>query len=401
MAEATIDASFKPTTDTAVVLYVGWRDGGGVKGRRGTVVRGAGDVLEYVLDFATVPLDRGRFAAAAPLLSHFKIDTSIDEHCSPWEWVQSELLPLLPVSIVSGPDGYYPIVWRTDATAADSVAHLDADLDARIELSETVQVDSSQILNDFTLRYGMSRRTGVFNYAARLGAEHEETTNKARARFTRSAGSSATDYLYVSALTAGPAAVGTRVQMTATGGALNVVDSAATHTVTMEYTNGASTTEQFADEFQTSTIVTAAESSDTNTWSAAAIEDADQVMSIVDDGTMPSLLCRISQERYQNADGSGLFPEEIETRHVWDKATAYAILHWRAAAFALARRRVSLLCPEGEWGWLQRGDIVTVSYAPLGLEDQVALIEAVEWGSDGLLGLRLVIVEDPARDALG
>lgn len=162
------------TNSTEPQFWVGWRDdesaaqGGLVLG--GQLVRAAGDVLEYLLSLTSAGVDRGRVAAAKPFLAGINIDISIDEPTSPWEIIASYLLPILPVSIVRGPSGFYPVVWRWGATAADAEMVWDADADPYIQRVSKIRVDGSKICNDFSLDYALSRRTGNYSASARLGA---------------------------------------------------------------------------------------------------------------------------------------------------------------------------------------------------------------------------------------
>ena len=52
-------------------------------------------------------------AAAAELLQGYLVDCYIDDPVGVWEWVQGNLLPILPISIRYGPAGLYPVVWRS------------------------------------------------------------------------------------------------------------------------------------------------------------------------------------------------------------------------------------------------------------------------------------------------
>lgn len=149
-----------------IPIYVGWYDrtrddeGGGMIGDDGQLIRGAGDVLTYLLRQTGLPVDAGRCAAAASLLNGYKIDCAIDARVKVWEWLQSNLLPLLPVSICTGASGLYPVVWRYDATANDAKFRLDADADPTIIRASRVKVDSSKVANRFRLNFCVNRRTG-------------------------------------------------------------------------------------------------------------------------------------------------------------------------------------------------------------------------------------------------
>ena len=298
-----LDASFQPNDGEQKDVFVAWRDpiddtGGGMKGPDGKTVRGAGDVLEAVLNFSTMAIDRARIAAVKGLLNRFKIDGVIEQGVKPWDWIRANLLPILPVSVLKGPDGVYFAVWRYEATAADAVAHIDADANPEIEVSETVKYDTSKIVNSFSLKYALSLRTGNYIGAATLGAKY----------------------------------------------------------------------------------------------------DADAP------GAGVSYHCEASQRRYKDTDpsagpNSGVFVEELESAVIYDDDTANAVLAWRALAFAFAKRTIELLVPEDQWAWLERGNIVLVSVPWLYLDRQVALVDQIEAGGDGMIGVRLLLLEDPPRDS--
>lgn len=149
---------------TAEPIYVGWldheSDGGGKVGEDGTLMRGAGKVLADLLRQTSVPVDRGRWAAVEGFLDRYRLDFVIDAQVVPWDFARQNILPLLPVSIVTGPEGLYGVVWRYDATTADAVAHLDTGTDPEIERTGPVTTDRSEVVNRITVKYGRALRTG-------------------------------------------------------------------------------------------------------------------------------------------------------------------------------------------------------------------------------------------------
>ena len=155
-------------------IYVGWYDpissGGGVDAA-GRLVREAGDVLEYLLGLSSLAVDRGRLAAAKPMLSRYLLDGCISARVSPWDVLRDEILPLLPVSLVSGPSGLYPVVWRYDARPEDADHVLDADADPAIERDGRVRYDSSDRANRLTLSYAYSYRRRVYAASVTYGAD--------------------------------------------------------------------------------------------------------------------------------------------------------------------------------------------------------------------------------------
>ena len=164
--------------DQQAAVFVGWHDplddehGGLVV--NGKVIREAGEVLEYLLGLSSLAVDRGRLAAAKPMLSRYLLDGCISARVSPWDVIRDEILPLLPVSLVSGPAGLYPVVWRYDARPEDATHILDADADPAVERSGRIVYDSSDRANRVEVAYAYSYRRSVYAGSIRLGAVGDE-----------------------------------------------------------------------------------------------------------------------------------------------------------------------------------------------------------------------------------
>jgi len=154
------------------VFMCAWGTAGAMPNKEGTgPLTGAGDVLEYLLMRSTVPVDLGRVAAAKPYLNRFKLAGVLAESTSPLEFVTSNLSPILPMSLVIGASGMYPIPWRYDATAADAVERLDLTADPTIEQVGPVVYDGSfrDVVNEFKLDYALRLRTGDMRGSITLG----------------------------------------------------------------------------------------------------------------------------------------------------------------------------------------------------------------------------------------
>lgn len=135
-------------------IWFGWPDGGGgLPGPDGQAIRGAGDVISWVLRHRTsLPVDWGRMAAVLPELNRYQVDAWINAQVGAWEWIESELLRLLPVAVLESERGRYLRLIRWDATRGDAVAHLDADLHQVDRLSRLVQI-RQQVANELELVY--------------------------------------------------------------------------------------------------------------------------------------------------------------------------------------------------------------------------------------------------------
>ena len=150
-------------------LHIAWVDDEDLG--RGGLAGDAGSVLEYLVRRMGLPVDAGMFAAAKQLLSTYRLDFAIDDSCVVWDFVKSQLLPALPVSLAVGPLGVYPVVWRFDATAQDSVEHFDLDAATDVERLGGIDTDTSRLCNELTIRYARNSRTGSTAAAVTFGGK--------------------------------------------------------------------------------------------------------------------------------------------------------------------------------------------------------------------------------------
>lgn len=159
-------------------LYIGWRDeddttAGGLT-VNGKLVRDAPDVLSYCLGLTSRTVDRGMMSSVGPTFSRFKIDGVIDRRIPVWEFLRDDLLPLLPVSLASGPNGLYVLPWRFEATKADATVFIDTGVDPEIERVSDIEEEDSEQVNRITIRYAYSYRTKTFLGEITLGAKEDE-----------------------------------------------------------------------------------------------------------------------------------------------------------------------------------------------------------------------------------
>lgn len=158
---------FHPSADAPIPTYATWYDSEDTS--RGGLSPKAGDVILDMLQLAGMEVDYGRIKAAAGLLAPFRFDCVVSARVKPLDWLQAQILPLLPVSVDRSGDGASLIVWRYDATPEDATAVLDAEADALIERATPITTDSGGIVNRWTLNYAYSVRTGQYCEVATRG----------------------------------------------------------------------------------------------------------------------------------------------------------------------------------------------------------------------------------------
>ena len=89
---------------------------------------------------------------------------------------------------------------------------------------------------------------------------------------------------------------------------------------------------------------------------------------------------------------------EIETDLVSNKRTAGRIINWMSRAYSSRHRKISYRAPY-KLGYLQAGDVVTVTDSELHFDDQVMLIQAIEWTEEDLL-FTFLLIPDLPRDTI-
>ena len=404
--EGDVDAVFQTAQDDATGIFVGWVDAddssrllGGIA-QDGHLVRDAGDVLDLVLGYSQMRVDRGRIAAIKPALRGFKIDVAIDAQVTPWDWIRANLLPILPISLVSGANGLYFVHWNFSATAQDAIATLDEDADPTIMFADRIAVDRGQIKNQFTLDYALSVRTQKYTARAQLNGEVPE--GHAVAELLCWTGS-------VLLTAAADGALGSGIHVVVIAGGpppFSAVDSTDGRTVTVSLGGAAHTGAQIADRINRDSLLirasaTANATSINYTYTApGGLQDTYTTFSgIRAGGGGGSLICAESVRRYKGrVSKTGVVVESLTSLCIYDTPTAELVLGWRAAAFALATRTIEVIVPEQHWDWLERGNVVLLNKASMGLFNAVALLEAIEEGDDNMLAFRFRLIENPGRD---
>lgn len=107
--------------------WIIWDQGGGgwLDETRTRAARGADELLPLALTRSMLKVDAGRCGSARVDLAPYQLDTYVDDpNMRPWDWIRQVLLPVCPVSVVSGPAGLYPVPWRVRGGTDQVVAHL-------------------------------------------------------------------------------------------------------------------------------------------------------------------------------------------------------------------------------------------------------------------------------------
>ena len=306
IAYVNITGAAAPFDLTATEYWVSWGDDA-------QFPTDAVDVLVWALSLTGQPADVPSFEALKGRVPSVKIATYINDDSTPWEWVQANVLPLLPVTVRRGPDGLYPVVYDSAVRGSAAKAHVQAS-------------DSPD--------YG-----GAGDWVAVSGVTVQtEPEDLDAATVVR--------YAYD----------GQR------GGPLGAV----------------------------------AVDSQRGSWysRAAAIRRGRDISGYpVPAGTT----VRVGDGSPDTSPTSA--PHELELKAVWDAASAGAVGLWRARAYSLALATRTYEAP-WYWGWLQVGDIVTLTDSSIGMASQICTINARAWQQDRWV-FEVLLDDDAIRDRRG
>lgn len=147
--------------------------------QRTKAMLGAGEVLEHMLDQSSLGVDRGRLAAIKDRLNAVLISGFLDTTVTPYDWIQDNLLDILPVSVMSGPKGLYAAIWDLEATSHQALLDLVAEtpgVTGQMVRNGKVDYDRDDLLNELTVRFAQHGQNGDYYLSHTLsgapGARH-------------------------------------------------------------------------------------------------------------------------------------------------------------------------------------------------------------------------------------
>lgn len=125
----------------------------------GRPIRGAGEVIEWVLRDGRQRVDWSRMAPVLSQLDRYLVDTWANDVPDRWAWLQAELLRLLPVVVLHSDQGLYLQIVRWDATERDAVAHLGTyrapDVGPVVDRESRLLALREDVHNEIEVRYSL------------------------------------------------------------------------------------------------------------------------------------------------------------------------------------------------------------------------------------------------------
>lgn len=164
--------------------WIGWATTGGLHNReRSGPLTLAGEVIRWLLSKSSLPIDHGRVAVAARQLVAPEFSGYFDSPTSPWDLVRELFAPLLPITLTSGPGGLYPVVWRLDHRAHDSLKLSVARGD--LERSSAVRVVDDAPVSVVRVRGAMEGSSGAYHLTVVEAADATDADDRASTIYAR------------------------------------------------------------------------------------------------------------------------------------------------------------------------------------------------------------------------
>lgn len=160
-----------PVDDESSRYFVSWKYGGGlISPSEPAAITGAGDICLWCLEQGNQEIDYLAWQSLAPFLNTYKIAGYInDQEISAIEFLEKEIIPLLPISVVQGRKGMRPILDLYSTGLKPSPV---CSLIASPEFSSASPIqqrgDSSSLINDVTVSYCYDMKHGAYKARQRI-----------------------------------------------------------------------------------------------------------------------------------------------------------------------------------------------------------------------------------------
>lgn len=133
----------------------------------GRSVNNAYEVLIWQLRGMGLPVDWSGWHTLRQRLEAYSLAGYLDAPTLRWQWLQANVLPLLPIAVRSGPGGVYPI-WL-DMDDHRIVADMLEGRDASRVVGGGPLVEDQSLFNEVVMQYALDANTGEFRATSVVG----------------------------------------------------------------------------------------------------------------------------------------------------------------------------------------------------------------------------------------
>lgn len=136
----------------------------------GVAIETIADACLWALSYTSLKIDRAAWAVLGERTRGYKIATYLDSSCQPLDWIIQEVLPLVPVSLVTGPDGLAPVWWNLQPQPRDVVARFEVGKRG-VSRAGRVRVHEGEIANHIRAEVGIDIRSEKPRVIVEVGAD--------------------------------------------------------------------------------------------------------------------------------------------------------------------------------------------------------------------------------------
>lgn len=148
--------------DEGLQYYVRWVNGGGaVSPYTGQELSRGGDLIVWALSALDVDYDREAFESVRPILNQYIFAGYVnDPSIKVYEYLQKYIIPFLPVALVAGAKGIYPVIDHRNTDLFLS-PRLTITADELFERVSAVQPRETEIVNDVVVKYASGFESSI------------------------------------------------------------------------------------------------------------------------------------------------------------------------------------------------------------------------------------------------
>jgi hypothetical protein len=151
-------------------------EGGGVLGPTGDApLRGAGEVIAWLMSQSDIPFDRTGSKAALDALDAWRLDFWWNTHRPAWSVIAEDLSSVLPVGWELGPAGIRIIHWNAWASGADATVEIDVERGDGASSGGVIWSPASLVENEIDVRYWLAG-DGEFKLSSSIGPDPGRST---------------------------------------------------------------------------------------------------------------------------------------------------------------------------------------------------------------------------------
>lgn len=166
-----------PVEDESSRYFISWMNGGGFKSPlTNEPISNGGDLCLYLLQISNQEVDFDSWIAIRSLLNSYRFSGYISNfELSPLEFLENEIVPFLPISIIQSNEGLKP-VYNVLASGASLLAFEKIEANEEFVMNGGIQTidDVSQIINDYTLEYVYDPKLSEYRKSIRITGESKD-----------------------------------------------------------------------------------------------------------------------------------------------------------------------------------------------------------------------------------